>query len=101
MPPLEPYGNHAGNSGVIAWADLGGAIVVQFVGGRAYRYGPDRPGAATVTRMRQLARRGRGLAGFISREVAGNFSAEVTGLLPGPAVSARRPSGNAPGRAAR
>lgn len=71
LPPMTPYANRSGDSGVFAYALVGDAIVVEFDGGALYLYDDVRPGAAQVRRMRALARAGRGLSGYISREVDG------------------------------
>lgn len=69
LPPMTPYANRSGDSGVVAYAIVGDAIVVEFDGGALYLYDAVRPGIAQVRRMRALARSGRGLSSYISREV--------------------------------
>ena len=75
LPALTRYRNRSGHSGVRAYTLLGDGIVVEFHTGALYLYGHRRPGAATVTRMKSLARGGRGLSTFISQHVAGEYEA--------------------------
>jgi hypothetical protein len=67
--PLTPYRNRNGNSGVAAYALLDDGIVVRFVDGVTYRYGPAQPGRHHIGQMKSLALAGRGLGGYIRRYV--------------------------------
>ena len=66
-PPMAAYGNRSGNSGVAAFAVLGDGLVVEFVGGDRYVYSERLCGRAPVAEMQRLARAGRGLSTYISR----------------------------------
>jgi hypothetical protein len=66
---MQVYGNLSGNSGVKAYAIHDGAIEVEFVNGQAYLYDNAHTGPARVRKMQRLARAGRGLSTYISREV--------------------------------
>ena len=66
---MRLYGNSSGNSGVKAYAIRQGAIEVEFVNGQAYLYDDAHTGPARIRRMQRLARAGRGLSTYISREV--------------------------------
>lgn len=75
--PLHRYANRAGNSGVVAYALVADAIVVEFSGGGRYLYDGVRPGRRHVARMRELALAGRGLASYINRYVGMNYRARL------------------------
>jgi hypothetical protein len=66
---MTPYGNASGHSGVRAFELAPGAITVEFAGGKQYVYDAERPGAAHVRRMQELAARGKGLATYIAQHV--------------------------------
>lgn len=66
---MQIYGNLSGNSGVKAYAIREGAIEVEFANGQAYLYDDAHTGPVRIRRMRRLARAGRGLSTYISREV--------------------------------
>ena len=72
---MIPYGREArsAKSGVVAYAIEKDAIWVRFRAGGDYRYGPRRPGAAHVARMKELALAGHGLSTYISRHVKDNY----------------------------
>jgi len=71
IPPLQPYANRSGDSGVTAFAERPDAIYVEFTGGPVYLYDHTCPGRAHVERMQVLARSGRGLSSYISQHVTG------------------------------
>lgn len=50
------------------------SITVEFKDGWKYVYDDFKPGSATVAAMKELARDGHGLNGYISRVVRANFS---------------------------
>lgn len=64
---MKRYANRSGESGVIAYEDRPGAIVVQFQGGERYEYTNRSAGASIVADMQRLARSGQGLSTFIAR----------------------------------
>lgn len=72
---MTPYMNRNGNSNVEAYEIDGDSITVKFMSGRwlYYLYTSQRPGAAVVEQMQDLARQGRGLNSYISRVVRTNF----------------------------
>jgi len=74
---MQPYKNQSGNSGVVAYDIDAGQIIVQFQSGERYLYTEDSAGAANIARMQQLARAGRGLAGFISQHVRDNYARKI------------------------
>ncbi len=67
---MERYLDLSGDSGVAGYVIGDEVIDVWFKSGQGYRYGSGRPGPRHVERMKTLARRGRGLATYISRHVA-------------------------------
>lgn len=64
---MKRYRNLSGNSGVVAYDDPPGAIVVQFTDGEPYKYTDASAGRDVVAEMQRLARAGRGLSSYISR----------------------------------
>jgi hypothetical protein len=66
---MQPYGNVGGDSGVVAYAIVPRAIVVEFTNGSIYRYTGRSAGAAAVREMQRLAQAGRGLSTYISQNV--------------------------------
>ena len=77
MPAFHRYRNQSGQSGVVAYAVLPDAIAVEFSDGRIYLYNHDCPGVRHVSRMKVIAREGRGLATYISRHVGNRFAARL------------------------
>jgi hypothetical protein len=77
IPPFHRYRNQSGNSGVVAYAVMPDAIAVQFADGGVYLYSHDCPGRRHVSRMKALAREGRGLSTYISRHVGNRFAARL------------------------
>jgi hypothetical protein len=71
---MIPYGNSAGNSGVVAYAIGAGRIDVQFIDGTVYTYTNASAGAANIKQMQQLARAGIGLSTFISQHVKNKYA---------------------------
>jgi len=74
---MTPYRNRSGISGIAAYALLDDGILVRFVDGATYRYGPQRPGRHHVGRMKSLAMGGRGLAAYINRYVKEKYEARL------------------------
>lgn len=85
FPPLQPYANRSGDSGVTRYAVVGDAIVIEFSGGDCYLYDSVSPGPLHVRRMQELAAAGRGLSTYISRNVY-RYRARLAG---GPAAPVR------------
>jgi hypothetical protein len=68
------YGNRSGGSGVAGYALVNDGIAVKFSNGAVYVYDRGCPGKMHVTRMKQLAREGAGLATYISRRVGHRYA---------------------------
>jgi len=68
------YGNRSGGSGVAGYALVDDGIAVKFTNGAVYLYDRACPGRTHVTRMKQLARAGDGLATYISRRVGHRYA---------------------------
>lgn len=68
---MKRYRNLSGESGVIAYEDAPGRIVVVFRDGGRYTYTDGTAGARQVAWMQALARAGKGLSTFIAREKPG------------------------------
>ena len=66
---MQPYLNLSGDSGVIAYEIGVDCIIVQFHGGKTYRYSYGRAGQHHVERMKERAAAGRGLCTYISQHV--------------------------------
>lgn len=66
---MQRYANLSGNSGVTHYEIGPDFIDVRYRSGDVYRYSGKRPGAALVEQMKILAARGKGLCGFVSRNV--------------------------------
>lgn len=62
---MIPYSNITGKSNIAGYEIGKEFIVIEFKNGQAYKYSYDSAGQATVEEMKQLARSGSGLAGFI------------------------------------
>ena len=69
VPAMTPYRNRNGASNIAAYALLDDGLLVRFIDGSTYRYGPQRPGRHHVGRMKSLALGGRGLSAYIQRYV--------------------------------
>ena len=74
---MTPYENASHKSGVIAYAILREAIVVEFRHGGKYLYDYDTTGREHVEEMKVLALEGRGLASYINMNVRGLFAAKL------------------------
>ncbi len=66
---MERYLNLGGNSGVEAYEIGEDYIRVQFADGSVYLYTYASAGREHIERMKELARRGQGLNGYINRYV--------------------------------
>jgi hypothetical protein len=73
---MDNYRNLAGNSGVTSYEILGDAIKVQFSNGTTYLYDYRNPGRDHVEKMKQLAKKGQGLATYIVR-MGGDYAERV------------------------
>ena len=78
---MTPYGNFNGNSGVIAYEIHREAIVVEFRHGGKYLYDHDTTGREHVEEMKLLALEGRGLAGYINKNVRDRFAMKLEDKL--------------------
>ena len=84
---FQRYGNRSGGSGVAGYALTDGGIAVKFTNGAVYLYDRGCPGRMHVTRMKQLAREGNGLATYISRRVGQRYARRLDEGAPWPARS--------------
>lgn len=75
---MVPYGNSAGNSGVIAYRIHTDSIDVQFVDGKVYTYTYTSAGKRNVEQMKKLAKSGEGLSTYISTTVKNRYEAKST-----------------------
>jgi hypothetical protein len=76
-PRLRPYSAVAGDSGVIGYEIGADFIIIEFKSRDVYRYDYSAPGRSKVEKMKQLARRGTGLATFINQHVRENYAEKL------------------------
>ncbi len=74
---MERYANLSGRSGVKAFESAQRSIAVQFRSGMTYSYTVKSAGLAMVKRMQALAAKGKGLAGFISKDARLDFASKA------------------------
>jgi hypothetical protein len=73
---MVPYGNAAGNSGVVAYKIGKDHIAVKFVDkAEPYIYSYASAGAKHVKEMKKLAKAGKGLSTYISQHVKDGYEA--------------------------
>lgn len=65
---MRKYENLSGRSGITAYQIYDAAVAVEF-GERTYLYSYQSAGTENVEKMKRLARRGEGLATFITRNI--------------------------------
>lgn len=65
----ERYKNLAGNSGVLSYKIGADFVMVKFIDHKSYTYSYKSAGKEHVEKMKSLAREGKGLAGYITRNV--------------------------------
>jgi hypothetical protein len=70
---MIPYSNTHGDSGVIAYEIGDDSIRVKFMDGKVYTYTNASAGAASIRKMKTLAKSGRGLSTFISQHVRDGY----------------------------
>ena len=75
---MQRYANLSGNSGVARYRIADGWMDIQFVNGDIYRYDIGRIGKRHFEKMQTLAKRGRGLAAYISRHVHDSYSSKCS-----------------------
>lgn len=73
---MKPYRNASGRSNVAQYEFTDDSIQVVFKSGvyRHYLYDHNRPGRATVEKMKQLATRGSGLNSYINAVVGSKYA---------------------------
>jgi len=74
---VQAYKNLSGDSGVTHYELHPASLTLRFRNGDTYLYDQQHPGPRHVARMQTLARRGQGLATYISRYVRDNYAAKV------------------------
>ena len=70
---MKKYGNHSGNSGVIAYEEGPDWIKVKFIDGSVYIYSYKKAGKHHVEQLKILAKAGKGLSGYISKYVKDRY----------------------------
>lgn len=70
---MERYKDLSGQSGVESFEIAERSIRVRFKTGQIYLYSYERPGRLQTEKMKRLAKRGRGLSTYISREVRDKY----------------------------
>jgi hypothetical protein len=73
-----PYANLGGNSGISNYEIVGSSIIIEFVQTN-YRYvcNTAKPGPEHVQTMMNLAKRGKGLATYISQHVGPTYARKI------------------------
>ncbi len=71
---MEKYKNLEKNSGVLEYEILDEGIKIKFAGDHLYLYDYVHPGREPVEQMKKLAKKGRGLATFISTQVREDYA---------------------------
>jgi hypothetical protein len=74
---MTRYKNLSRNSGVTAYAVTSDSIIVEFRDSPVYVYNHSIPGMRKVEAMKQLARKGRGLATYINKFVRKRYTAKL------------------------
>ncbi len=74
---MKAYRDVDGDSGVAAYEDGEGFIIVQFKDGATYEYTNSSAGAANIQEMRRLAASGDGLNAFINKHVRKGYSRRI------------------------
>ncbi len=80
---MEDYKNLDGQEAIKAFAIEPSYIDVQYADSAVYRYSHTTPGRDHVERMKELARKGRGLGPYISANIYG-YEPSVFGFEPKP-----------------
>ena len=70
---MKRYANISRNSGVLAYEIDSDSIEIKFIDGRVYRYSYNIPGKRYVEQMKILAKKGKGLSGYISKYVKDRY----------------------------
>ena len=78
---MEPYKNLSGQSPVTGFSIESSYIDVQYEDSAVYRYSHITPSRDHVEQMKELARRGQGLAAYISANIYG-YEPTVFGFQP-------------------
>jgi len=74
---MEQYRNKEGHSGVTAYKIEPEGILVEFNHDAAYRYTYASAGKKTIEKMKNLAKEGKGLSTYISRDVRDKFEEKI------------------------
>jgi hypothetical protein len=74
---MTPYKDLKGNSGVVAYEIGDRSIIVEFRHHDRYVYDYSRPGHDHVETMKKLAREGRDLSTYISKNVRKQFARKL------------------------
>jgi len=74
---MERYKNLNGNSGVVAFEIGVQDIKIKFHDGSIYLYDYSIPGSDAVEKLKELARKGYGLSGYISTFVRERYAAKL------------------------
>lgn len=74
---LKRYENLAGTSGVVAYELLSDGLGVKFSDGAIYTYTHRSAGRANIERMKLLAQSGKGLGGYIARQVREQYTTKT------------------------
>ncbi|EPL4524678.1 hypothetical protein QCK34_002015 [Enterobacter asburiae] len=71
---MPAYSNKGGDSGVVFYETNHDSIIVRFSDGMNYVYDSVKPGAAGVSKLKELASAGQGLNSYINTVIKTNYS---------------------------
>ena len=92
---MQAYKNLSGDSGVTHYELRPGSLTLRFRNGDTYLYDRRHPGPRHLARMQTLARRGQGLATYVSQHVRHNYAAKLSAATTPPNSAPQPPSGPA------
>ncbi|WP_312389819.1 hypothetical protein [Chryseobacterium sp.] len=74
---METYSNRNGDSGISGYQIGSNYILIQFTTGSIYEYTYSSAGASNIETMKNLARSGSGLNGYINSYVKHKYSRKI------------------------
>ncbi|MGN6181149.1 MAG: hypothetical protein ACTHNW_18345 [Mucilaginibacter sp.] len=75
---MQPYKNSNRDTGVVAYEMGNNGISVQFKDGSVYLYTIKSAGLASVNKMKNLAKKGKGLTTYINQHVKDRYEKKIS-----------------------
>jgi hypothetical protein len=75
---MQPYKNSNRDTGVVAYETGDNGIAVQFRDGSVYLYTVKSAGLASINKMKDLAKKGKGLTTYINQYVKDLYEKKIT-----------------------